>query len=76
MSSDLFEQLAEIDVPPIPDHLDQPVHDQVNRWLLVVQLGEFVLRCLPLAAWTFCRAVFCFVLFTLTGIFPSETKRR
>ena len=76
MSMDLFQQLSESDVPPVPEELDQAVHAEVNRWLLLMHLSEMLLRGLPFAAWNLGRAVLSFFCFTLSGTFLSHTKRR
>ena len=31
MAGDLFERLAEVEVPPMPDNLDRDIHQRVNR---------------------------------------------
>ena len=76
MSIDLFRQLSETEVPPVPDELERSVHAEVNRWLLLMHLSEFLLRGLPLAAWSFSKAVLNLVVLTLSGKSLSDSKRR
>ncbi len=76
MSVDLFRQFSESKIPPVPDKLEQSVRSEVNRWLLVMHLSELLWLGLPIAAWNLCRAVAGLFVFTLSGKFLSEKKRR
>ena len=72
--ADLLEQLAENDVPPPPQQMQQQAKQQVNRWLLVTQLFELMIRAMPLAAIHFTRAVLGALMYTATG--RGESPRR
>lgn len=67
MSHDLFEQLAETDVPPVPQRLESDVHERLNRRLLSLHVAEVLLRTLPFAVAHFAAALGHLVLLTLTG---------
>lgn len=72
MSSDLFEQLAEQEVPPVPQTLSRGVHRRLNRALVVLHVVEFVLCALPYAMVQFGRAVWGLVVHSISGRFPEE----
>ena len=76
MSIDLFQELAESEIPPPPEDLERPLHERVNRWLLSAQILELVWRAMPWAAMTFSRALVGWFVFSLTGNFPKISKRR
>ena len=71
----LFEELAEREIPPLPADFGRGVHQRVNRSLVTLQLLDLLWRGLPLAFIHFGRAVIGVVAFTLTGKFPVEKKR-
>jgi hypothetical protein len=70
MATDLFEQLATSDVPPAPETLDRDVHQRLNKALVWVQIGEFVVRGAWHACGYFCEAMLGALIFTLSGRFP------
>jgi hypothetical protein len=76
MSSDLFDQLAEQEVPPVPQNLSGGVHRRLNRVLVVVHVFEFVLCVLPYCVWHFSRAVIGLVVQTVSGRFPDDRAPR
>lgn len=67
MATDLFEQLAECEVPPVPERLERDVHEQVNKDLLAGQLIDFALRTFAFAAWHLLTALAHWFVLTLTG---------
>ena len=64
---DLFEQLAELDVPPPPVEFDRQLHHRLNRTLVAMQVLDLIVRALPWALWHFGRALLGAVVFTLRG---------
>jgi len=76
MATDLFERLAELDVPPPPAQFDDQLHERVNRSLVVGQLMDLVFGAVPWAVVEFSRAVIGSVLFTLTGRYETKPNRR
>lgn len=76
MSTDLFEQLAESEVPPAPETLECQVHQRVNRVLLLLHIVDFVVRGLPWTALRFGRAVAALLSFTLLGRFQEHSRER
>lgn len=71
---DLFEQLAEMRVPPPPKNLVRRVHRRLNRWLLALHLVEFVLQVVPYAAGHFIRAVWGWLLLTISGKYGEKKE--
>jgi hypothetical protein len=76
MSIDLFEQLAEQEVPPVPQNLSGGVHRRLNRALVTLHLVEFTLCVLPYCALHFSRAVIGFLVQTVSGRFPDDRTPR
>ncbi len=76
MATDLFERLAELDVPPPPARFDDQLHERVNRSLVVGQLMDLMFGAVPWAVVEFSRAVIGSVLFTLTGRYETKPNRR
>lgn len=74
MSNDPWQQLAAVDVPPLPAHLESEVHQRLNKRLLVVHLSEFALRVAPYAIGQLLPGLVSWLTFTLTGKF--EPPRR
>jgi hypothetical protein len=72
MSIDLFEQLAEQEVPPVPQTLSRGVHRRLNRALLVLHVVEFVLCALPYALVHFGRAVRGLFVQSISGRYPDD----
>jgi hypothetical protein len=70
----LFEELAENEIPPLPTDFGQRVHQRVNRALVALQILDLLWRGLPLAFVLFGRAAIGFLAYTLTGKFPVEKK--
>jgi hypothetical protein len=74
--ADLFERLAEGDVPPPPVDFDRRLHRRLNKHLVVLHVVEFALRVLPTAAVHLGRAVIGFMHLTLTGRHEVDRKTR
>ena len=72
MASDLFEQLAEVEVPPPPSDFDRNLHNRLNRSLTVQHVVDFGLGALPITALELLRAVLGMVAFSVTGEFTSK----
>lgn len=67
MTNDLFEQLAAVEVPPVPEQFDDEVHSRVNRVLLATHVAELFLASAPFAVARFARAFVGLIAFTVTG---------
>ncbi len=67
MARDIFEQLADWQVPPPPEKLDDQVHERVNRQLVILHMVDLALRGLPWAMWHFGRAMLAALVLTVTG---------
>ncbi len=76
MATDLFERLADLDVPPPPAQFDHQLHERVNRSLVVGQMMDLMFGAVPWAVVEFSRAVIGSVLFTLTGRYETKPTRR
>ncbi|HVU85870.1 MAG TPA: hypothetical protein VHD36_01015 [Pirellulales bacterium] len=76
MTFDIFEQLAEKDVPPVPSNFDRQVHDRVNNSLFGVHITEFLFQVVPYAILHFGQAVIGLAALTLSGVFPQDRGDR
>jgi hypothetical protein len=76
MATDLFERLAELDVPPPPAQFDTQLHERVNRSLVVGQLMDLLFGAVPWAVVEFSRAVLGATIFTFTGRYETKPNRR
>ena len=76
MTHDLFNQLADSDVPPVPPQLDVQVHRRLNSALLTAHLLEFAWRALPQTLGTFLGSVAHLIMFTATGRFKENLDDR
>lgn len=74
MATNLFERLAEMDVPPPPAQFDAQLHDRVNRSLVTWQLVDLLVRGMPWALGHFAQAMVGCLAFTLTGRYETKTK--
>lgn len=74
---DLFEQLAEWEVPPPPVEFDRQLHQRLNRTLVAMQVLDLIVRALPWALWHFGRALVGAVVFSLRGKYlqPPDKNR-
>jgi len=64
---DIFDKLAELDVPPPPANFNTEVHDRVNKSLLALHFADLLLCGLPWAMLHFAKAVVGLIVMTLTG---------
>jgi hypothetical protein len=71
MSSDLFEKLADLPVPPVPETFDRAVHERINSRLTVGQFLDFATRGLGFVLVHFARALADLMKVTVTGKFES-----
>jgi hypothetical protein len=76
MASNLFEQLADLEVPPPPDQFDRQLHERVNRSLVQTQLVDLIVSGLPWALLHFARAFVGLITFTLTGRYETNPKNQ
>jgi hypothetical protein len=76
MNFDLFEKLAEKDVPPVPVDFDRQVHARVNDSLLGVHVTEFLFQVVPYGLWHFAQATIGLFVLTLSGRFPHDRGDR
>jgi hypothetical protein len=71
MATDLFEKLADLPVPPVPEKFDRGVHDRINTRLLAGQFLDLGMRGCGFAFVHFARALVGFFKLTVTGKFES-----
>ena len=76
MATDLLEQLAKAEIPPVPETLDRQVHQRLNYTLLVLHVLDFMVRAVPYALLHFCRAVVGMVGYSLTSKFELQRDSR
>jgi hypothetical protein len=76
MSSDVFERLADSQVPPPPPPLSfqSKLHQRINKRLLIGQLLDLAIAGMALAAVHLAKALFGFVLYTLSGRFEDQSE--
>ena len=76
MASNLFEQLADLEVPPPPVQFDSQLHERVNRSLVISHFVDLLVNGLPWTLGRFFRALVAAISFTLTGRYESDTKHK
>ena len=77
MATDLFEQLADLEVPPPPPvEFDRDLHQRLNQSLTTQHVFDLGLRALPFAALELMRAIAGFASLTITGTFPRVAEDR
>jgi hypothetical protein len=76
MASDLLEQLAQSDVPPMPGEFDRQLNDRLNGALVAVQVADFLLRALPWAMMHFGQALWGLMSLTFLGRFEADRGGR
>jgi hypothetical protein len=74
MASDLFEQLAELPVPPVPPTFDRAVHERINKRLVVGQFLDIATRGFAFALVHFARAVAELFKVSVTGKFEPGSQ--
>jgi hypothetical protein len=76
MAPNLFEQLADLEVPPPPIQFDEQLHDRVNRSLITWQLVDLAVNGLPWVLLHFGRAFVGLISSTITGRYEPISKRK
>ena len=76
MASNLFDRLAELEVPPPPAQFDTQLHEKVNRSLVSSHLVDLFLRGFPWALGHFAKAFVGLLEFTVTGRYDASTNKR
>ena len=76
MATDLFDQLAEADVPPPPPQFDHQLHKRLNQTLIAMHVVELCMRCLPWCLMQFSQAIIGAIRYTVTGRYVSGPRRR
>lgn len=71
MDTDLWDDLSQLEVPPVPADFNPRLHERLNRALLWLHASDFVLRAAPRALGQFFVAWLGLAAYTLTGRFPS-----
>lgn len=71
MTDDLFEQLADAEVPSLPERFDRQVHERLNRVLVAQHAAELLGGALPAAGAELLRALAAAAWYTLTGRYPA-----
>lgn len=74
MDTDLWDDLSQLEVPPVPADFGPRLHARLNRALLWLHAGDFVLRAAPQAVGLFFAAWGGLVAYTLTGRFPKRAQ--
>lgn len=74
MTQDLFELLAEPEVPPVPEALNRGIHRRLNKALVGLHVAEFVLKASTFALAHFGRAVLELLIFTFSGRFGRSRR--
>jgi hypothetical protein len=74
MAGDLFERLADVEVPPMPDNFDRDIHQRVNTALLVLHIAELATKGIAFAAVHFLTATWGLMIFTLSGRFGPDRR--
>jgi hypothetical protein len=79
MATDLWEQLAESEVPAPPREFDRQFHERLNKALLAVQLSDLYLKGMFFAVGHFALAVLHLLTLTVTGdllaALPSKKEK-
>ena len=76
MASNLFDRLADLEVPPPPAQFDQQLHERVNRSLVVGHVVNLVFDALPWALTHFARALVGAATYTLAGRYEIDPKHK
>lgn len=71
MDTDLWDDLSQLEVPPVPANFSSRLHERLNRTLLWLHASDFVLRAAPRALGQFLAAWLGLAAYTLTGRFPA-----
>jgi hypothetical protein len=76
MTSGLLETLSQRGVPPVPDTLNESVHQRLNRALLAAHLLDFALGAIPDLTAGLLRAIGHLMGATITGRFEEVRAER
>jgi hypothetical protein len=76
MATNLFDRLADLEVPPPPARFDEQLHERVNRSLVATQFLDLAVKALPWALLHFARAVVATIAYSLIGRYESNTKNQ
>ena len=76
MSMDLWEQLAEREVPAPPPTFERQLHGRLNKALLALHLADLLLKGMAFAIGHFAQAVLHLLAVTCTGRLQSGLPRR
>jgi hypothetical protein len=75
MSTDLWEQLAEREVPAPPPQLARDVHRRLNKALLAMHLADLFLEGMAFAMAHFAQAVVHLIGLTFTGRMQPVSRK-
>lgn len=76
MPYDVFDQLAETEVPPIPADFDRSIHQRLNRVLLAIHLIDLGTRGILYAMTHFGSAVIGLLTLTFSGRYSTDRRDR
>ena len=76
MADDFLQRLAELDVAAPPAEFDRQLHHRLNQGLMIQQLLDLLVRGMPWALVQFGRAVLELVVFSISGRFADERKKK
>jgi hypothetical protein len=76
MASNLFERLADAEVPPPPAQFATQLHDRVNRSLVGTQLIDLMTVGMCWSFFHFARALVGMISYTVTGRYDTTRKQR
>jgi hypothetical protein len=74
MATNLFERLADLEVPPPPIQFGKQLHERVNRSLVASQMVDLAVKGLPWALLHFARALVGLIALTVTGRYETSNK--
>jgi hypothetical protein len=73
---DPWEQLAAVEIPPLPENFTGDVHQRLNKTILAMHLLELGMGAAAFACRHFAQALMGLVLFTFSGRFEAEREIR
>ena len=76
MSTNLFERLADVPVPPPPRSFNAALHQRLNQRLLAGQLLDLATRGFGFAIWHLARAACGLAKLTFTGKLEPRSDDR
>ncbi len=76
MPIDIWDQLAESEVPMPPPQLEREVHRRLNKALLVMHLADLFLKGMLFAMGHFAQAVLHLLAVTFTGRLQALLPRK